>query len=151
MADVLAYAGLASVSGCWWTARGSGMGIWDGDVVRGVADDATFARSGSGNGSIADEFGRAGVYFTPAKKSDRITGWNVMRRVLSDAGKVDVPGLYIARTCEYFWATVPYLGRDQKRVEDVDSSGPDHAADAARYGCVRVRSEVRPIHVKGGL
>jgi hypothetical protein len=32
---------------------------------------------------------------------------------------------------------VPYLARDQKRVEDVDSSGPDHAADAVRYGCLR--------------
>lgn len=108
---------------------------------RGVADDAIFARSGSGNGSIADEFGRAGVYFSPAKKSDRITGWNIMRRLLSDAGKVDVPGLYVSRGCEYFWATVPYLGRDQKRVEDVDSSGPDHAADAVRYGCLRQRRE----------
>lgn len=60
-----------------------------------------------------------------------------MRRLLEDAGKPDVPGLYISRACEYFWSTVPYLARDQKRVEDVDSSGPDHAADAVRYGCLR--------------
>ena len=77
--------------------------------------------------------------FIPAKKADRITGWNIMRRLLQDAGKPDVPGLYIARHCEYFWATVPYLGRDPKRVEDVDSRGPDHAADAARYGCLYQR------------
>ena len=102
----------------------------------GVADDAIFAKTGHGAGSIADEFTRAGVRFMPAKKADRITGWNIMRRLLADAGKPDVPGLYIARTCEYFWETVPYLGRDQKRVEDVDSSGPDHAADAVRYGCL---------------
>jgi hypothetical protein len=61
----------------------------------------------------------------------------MMRRLLADAGKPDVPGLYISRSCEYFWATVPYLARDQKRVEDVDSSGPDHAADATRYGLLR--------------
>ncbi len=51
-----------------------------------------------------------------------------MRRLLTDAGKADVPGLYISRACEYFWQTVPYLARDAKRVEDVDT----HAADAVR-------------------
>jgi hypothetical protein len=32
-----------------------------------------------------------------------------MKRMLADAGKLDVPGLFISRSCEYFWATVPYL------------------------------------------
>lgn len=105
----------------------------------GVADDACFAKTGHSTGSIADEFARAGVLFDPAKKADRLTGWNIMRRMLADANKPDMPGLYISRTCSYFWETVPYLGRDQKRVEDVDSSGTDHAADAVRYGCLRER------------
>ena len=115
----------------------------------GVADDAIFAKSGHGAGSIADEFVRSGVYFNPAKKADRLTGWNIMRRLLADAGKVDKPGLYISRRCEYFWATVPYLGRDQRRIEDVDSQGADHGADACRYGCLRQRSEVKitPLHI----
>ncbi len=107
--------------------------------VEGVADDACFAKTGYGAGSIADEFKAAGVDFDPAKKSERIPGWQVMRRLLQDAGKLDVPGLYVARHCEYFWATVPYLGRDPRRVEDLDSRGPDHAADAVRYGCLRER------------
>jgi hypothetical protein len=102
----------------------------------GVADDACFAKSGHTSGSIADEFARGGVRFRPAKKADRISGWQRMRRLLADAGKPDVPGLYISRACQYFWATVPYLARDQKRIEDVDSSGPDHGADAVRYGCL---------------
>ena len=62
-----------------------------------------------------------------------------MRRYLADAGKPDKPGLYISRACEYFWSTVPYLARDVRRVEDVDSSGVDHGADAVRYGCLRLR------------
>ena len=103
----------------------------------GVADDAIFARIGSGEGAISDEFRRGGVIFFPAKKADRMTGWNIMRRMLADAGKPDVPGLYIARNCRYFWQTVPTLTRDPRRVEDLDSSGPDHAADAIRYGCLR--------------
>ncbi|MFC4593508.1 phage terminase large subunit [Sphingobium tyrosinilyticum] len=105
--------------------------------ARGVADDAIFAQTGHGSGSIANEFTRCGVHFQPAQKADRLTGWNIMRRLLSDAGKPDVPGLYVSRVCEYFWSTVPYLARDQKRIEDVDSSGPDHGADAVRYGCLR--------------
>ncbi len=100
----------------------------------GVADDAIFARTGSGAGSIAEEFRRERVHFQPARKADRLTGWNKMRRMLAHAGEPDRPGLYIARACSYFWGTVPMLSRDSKRIEDVDSSGPDHGADAARYG-----------------
>ncbi len=79
----------------------------------GVADDAIFANSGSGAGSIADEFRRAGVAFRPAKKADRVGGRNVMRRLLKDAGKADVPGLYIARSCEYFWQRERQRQRDR--------------------------------------
>lgn len=57
-----------------------------------------------------------------------------MRRLFSDAGKLDVPGLYVSPACEYFWSTVPYLARDQKRMEDIDSSGPDHAASGLSSG-----------------
>lgn len=117
--------------------------------ARGVADDAIFAKTGSGYGSIAEEFMRGGVHFAPAKKADRLTGWNIMRRLLADAGKPDVPGLYVSRACEYFWATVPYLARDQKRVEDVDSSGPDHGADAVRYGCLRRDDRLQKVQIVG--
>lgn len=126
--------------GLGWTAAVTAEAIrselcakWDVPPY-GVADDACFARSGASSGSIADEFARGGVYLQPARKADRITGWQRMKRLLADAGKRDKPGLYVSRAAQYFWATVPYLARDQKRVEDVDSSGPDHAADACRYG-----------------
>lgn len=115
----------------------------------GVADDAIFAKSGHGAGSIADEFMRGGVRFIPAQKADRLTGWNIMRRMLADAGKPDTPGLYVSRLCSYFWETVPYLGRDPKRIEDVDSSGPDHAADAVRYGCLRQKHEMKRVQIGG--
>lgn len=117
--------------------------------ARGVADDACFANTGHGSGSIAAEFMRYGVCFREARKADRLSGWNIMRRLLEDAGKPDVPGLYISRACEYFWSTVPYLARDQKRVEDVDSSGPDHAADAVRYGCLRRDDRMRRVRIGG--
>jgi len=109
--------------------------------ARGVADDAIFSATGSGAGSIAQEFMRYRVNFERANKGSRIMGWQVMRRLLGDAGKPDVPGLYISRNCSYFWETAPYLGRDPKRIEDLDSNGPDHAVDAIRYGCTKRYSE----------
>lgn len=57
-----------------------------------------------------------------------------MRRLLPHAGKPDRPGLYIARRCRYLWDTVPMLARDAKRIEDVDTTGPDHGADAVATG-----------------
>ncbi|HIQ41853.1 MAG TPA: hypothetical protein EYH47_03800 [Pseudomonas oleovorans] len=114
----------------------------------GVADDAIFAKGGHAAGSIADEFSRCGVRFDPAKKADRITGWNIMRRLLADAGQVDKPGLYISRSCSYLWETLPTLARDQKRIEDVDSSGPDHGADAVRYGCLRQARAVSSVPLR---
>lgn len=113
----------------------------------GVADDAIFSNHGSSMGTIADEFRRHGVYFNPAKKGDRIHGWQKMRTLLSQAGMPDKPGLYISRSCEYFWSTVPYLGRDPRRVDDVDSRTADHGADACRYACLfeKPTMSVRPI------
>jgi hypothetical protein len=115
----------------------------------GVADDACFNNHGHNAGSIADEFRAAGVDFTPAKKGDRVTGWQVVRRLMQDAGKPDVPGLYIARDCTYAWQTLPYLGRDPRYVEDLDSRGPDHAADAIRYGCLRERHTMQRVKLSG--
>ena len=115
----------------------------------GVADDACFAHHGHGAGSISEEFAAYGVHFIPAKKADRRTGWEIMRRMLQHAGQLDVPGLYISRNCEYFWSTVPYLGRDPKRIDDVDSTGPDHGADAARYGLLYQRMYIEEVQLTG--
>lgn len=117
--------------------------------LEGSADDAIFAQHGHDTGSLSDEFRREGVYFWPAKKGSRKGGWETMRRLLQDAGKLDKPGLYISRACEYFWATVPYLARDPKDAEDLDSRGPDHAADSVRYGVLyqERRTIVRPLKV----
>lgn len=114
---------------------------------QGSADDSIFARAGHATGSLADEFRRGGVYFYPARKSDRVSGWHVMRRLLADAGKPDVPGLYVSRRCTYWWQTVPFLPRDMRRIEDLDSSAQDHAADGSRYGILRVvrRTKVEPL------
>lgn len=120
---------------------------WD-IKAKGVADDAIFAQHGSKAGSIADEFKREGVYFKRAEKQDRKSGWEIMRRMLQDAGKPDKPGLYITRNCEYFWSTVPYLGRDPRNTEDLDTRGADHGADAVRYGVLyEQRKALKPVMI----
>lgn len=103
-----------------------------------MADDAIFARTGSGvTVSIAGECRKGGVLLRPAKKADRVGGWETLRRLMQDAGKPDRPGFYAARQCEYFWSTVPTLARDPRKGNDLDSRGPDHAADACRYAVLR--------------
>jgi hypothetical protein len=100
----------------------------------GPADDAIFSRTGSASGTIANEFSREGVHWRRANKGSRVAGWERMRTLLSDAGKPDRPGLYMARNCSYLWGTLPVLGRDPKQANDVDTRQPDHGADALRYG-----------------
>lgn len=125
----------------------SGLGLTvpeiAGDVVRmceawgvrpeGALDDACFAKHGH-ELTLADEYRKAGLRVQPARKGDRVSGWALMRTMMADAGKPDKPGFYVSRNCEYFAKTVPYLGRDKRRPEDLDTKQADHAADAARYG-----------------
>jgi hypothetical protein len=109
----------------------------------GVADDAIFARLGLPDAaSIASEFQRCGVTLQPAHKGDRLSGWGRMRTLLAQAGMTDRPGLYVSRACSGFWATVPYVARDERRREDVDTRGADHWADAARYSLQAQRDAV---------
>lgn len=116
--------------------------------AQGVADDAIFNATGSEKGSIAEEFARSGVHFRRAKKGGRIARWQVMRRLLQDAGKPDVPGLYVSRRCKQWWETVPSLPRDPRRPEDVDTTAADHAADACSYGITH-NPTPQTIKVKG--
>jgi hypothetical protein len=111
----------------------------------GAADDASFAKTGHSAGSIAAEFAQCGVFFYPAQKGDRISGWTRMRTMLAASGALDQRGLYVSRACRYWWATTPFLPRDPRRPEDVDSRGPDHAADATRYGILRERREAQMV------
>jgi len=108
----------------------------------GCADDAIFSETGHAAGSIADEFRSNGVSFVAANKGGRVSGWQRMRTLLSQAKDPDLPGLFVARRCLYWWGTVPVLQRDPRRREDVDTTGPDHGADANRYGIVYQRPQI---------
>ena len=103
----------------------------------GVIDDACFANLGSQDGTIADQFRKAGVHFRKAHKGSRASGWNILRTLMTQAGQPDVPGLYIGKNCQYLWETLPSLPRDPRNPEDLDTRANDHGADGLRYGCLR--------------
>ena len=115
----------------------------------GIMDDAVFSAHGSEAGTLAAEYRRAGLIVHPARKGDRVSGWETMRRLMANAGKPDEPGLYVSSRCEYFLATVPFLDRDDKRPEDINTRSADHAADAVRYALNYERPVFRKVKAKG--
>jgi hypothetical protein len=67
----------------------------------------------------------------PASK-DRIGGWVNVHNWLSIAPD-GLPYLMFAPDCINTIRTIPELIHDENKVEDLDSEGEDHAADALRY------------------
>jgi hypothetical protein len=43
------------------------------------------------------------------------------------------PMFYVFKNCESFIRTIPLLQFDEHKVEDIDTDGEDHIADAWRY------------------
>lgn len=111
-----------------------------------VLDPAAFARDGGP--SIAERMAARRVHFHPADNSrvgkrGAMGGWDVVRQRLKGD---DRPMLLIASTCTHLIRTLPMAQHDPRHLEDVDSSGEDHAIDALRYGCLArpwVRAEAK--------
>lgn len=85
-----------------------------------------------GGPSIAESMSRKGVKFRAADNS-RIAGWQEVRgRFLGE----EKPMLFMFSTCTNLIRTLPNLQHDEKKPEDIDTEGDDHAADTLRYGCM---------------
>jgi hypothetical protein len=98
-----------------------------------------FNRKSDGSISIADEFENMwgnlnGEYYLGLDRgsNDRIKGWAVMHRWLSTAPD-GFPFWQITDRCENLIRTLPFLVYDEHKVEDLDTTQEDHAADAVRY------------------
>lgn len=110
-----------------------------------VADPSIFIKSGGP--SIYDKM-KEGAENAGGdlsfKKADnaRIPGWQEMRDRLEAAlyDRPERPGLWVLSTCTDWLRTVPILGRDSRRGDDVDSKAEDHAADDTRYACMEKAS-----------
>ncbi|OCC24872.1 terminase [Croceicoccus estronivorus] len=96
----------------------------------GVGDDAR----GLQNDTLLEQLSKYGLQLTKPRK-DRISGWVKVKAMMAAArdGDPDTPGLWISERCRYALETLPLLPRDDVRMEDVDTTAADHAADAIRY------------------
>lgn len=111
----------------------------------GVGDDA----AGLGE-TLLEHMKRSGVWLQRPIK-ERVGGWQAMRQMLAAAKERNgSPGMWVSERCKYFWQTVPFVQRDDSRPEDIETGGPDHAADAARYAVMHAtRSGLRVGRVRG--
>ena len=74
-----------------------------------------------------------------AGDNDRVPGWSLMREMVDwqdgpDHQLLVPPRLHIFNTCTNLEREMREAIHDNKRIEDVDTDGDDHAIDAARYG-----------------
>ncbi len=104
----------------------------------GCGDSAIFAEHGHESRSLGHEFIDNGLMIEPAPKGRRVDGWATLRERFSNAekhGERERPAIYInEHLCPYLWETIRILTPDMRDREDVDTNGPDHGADALRYG-----------------
>ena len=103
-----------------------------GKQIIGVADPAIWnAESGE---SVADVASRHGVYFAKGDNA-RIPGWMQMHyRFFFDENGDAM--MYFFKNCKGAIRTLPTLLYDEYKVEDLDTDGEDHIADALRYFCM---------------
>ena len=100
-----------------------------GKVIMGIADPAIWdAETGE---SIADTAAKHQVFFSKGDHQ-RIAGWMQChyRLAFDENG---FPMFYVFKNCEHFIRTIPLLQYDDHKVEDIDTDGEDHIADAWRY------------------
>lgn len=91
--------------------------------------------------------------FVTANKSpgSRKQGWELLRTRLEASQKqpMEDPGFFIFENCVQWIRTVPVLPRDNKDMDDVDSSAEDHTADETRYRVLAAKKISRRIKVSG--
>ncbi len=117
-----------------------------GETIRyGVADPSIFNQDGGP--SIGERLRRKNLRVIPADntrvgRAGAAGGWDQLRaRITGEDGK---PMLYVFDTCRGIIRTLPVLQHDPDRMEDLDTNGEDHAADAARYACMSRPMTAKP-------
>ena len=101
----------------------------------GPADGQIYNVNEKESGSIAARMEEEGVTFYPADKSrgTRKNGLELIRIALENSRMGEGPGLYVMDHCESFIETVPGIPRDEKDMDDVDTTSEDHIYDEVRY------------------
>ncbi|MCK9370406.1 phage terminase large subunit [Candidatus Dojkabacteria bacterium] len=115
------------------------------EYVFSVADPSIFAQHGFvdsfGGQTIAESFARQGVIWTPASNR-RVDGWSIMHQYL-DCKSGD-PKMRYFNTCHDSIRTIPGQIHDDKKPEDLDTKGEDHAVDTDRYFLLALHESSAP-------
>lgn len=105
-------------------------------VASGSADNQIWNNNNSDNDCIADIMESEGVYWERSDKSagSRKNGLQLFRDMLKNTvDNAEQPHIYFMNNCIASISTIPVLPRDEKNLDDVDTSTEDHAYDMVRY------------------
>ena len=110
-------------------------GIIKTDIEAGPADNQIFSNNESSTDSLSKMMEDENVTWTKSDKSSgsRMNGFELFRIALDNSLKNEGAGLYVFNTCKAFIETIPVLPRDEKRLDDVDTTAEDHVYDEVRY------------------
>lgn len=105
-------------------------------VASGSADNQIWNNTNSDNDCIADIMEKEDVYWERSDKSagSRKNGLQLFRDMLKNTvDGNEYPHIYFMNNCVASISTIPVLPRDEKNLDDVDTSTEDHAYDMVRY------------------
>lgn len=106
--------------------------VKSGRISKSLADPSMWAGDGHTGEDYASTFARNGVSLMKAD-NERVLGWGRLRHWFREAPD-GFPWLMYHPRCVTSIRTIPTLVRDKSDPDDLDTTGEDHPADAARYG-----------------
>ena len=116
---------------------------WDLSVAEGcnimVADPACWSKIDD-TLSIAEKFSAVGWTMEKAN-NDRISGLIALHDHMKLKAEDGRPMLLVFEHCHAFIRTIPELIADEKRPEDIDTTGEDHVYDESRYAIMSRQSK----------
>lgn len=104
-----------------------------GRISKSIGDPSMWAKDGHMGESYEETFRRNGVRMVQAD-NERAMGWGRYRHWLRPHPEDGLGWIVYHPDCKYATRSIPSLVHDKMNVDDVDTDGEDHAADADRYG-----------------
>lgn len=111
------------------------QGYVSGTIYGGPADNQIENVVESDTDTIAKKMRDEGVIWEKSDKSpgSRINGLQLFRDRLQATLRQEGPGVYFMDNCRASIATIPILPRDEKKIDDIDTTAEDHPWDMTRY------------------
>lgn len=94
--------------------------------------------------TIEKKMAKVGIRWEESDKSpgSRKNGMELFRERLNAALKGEGPAIYFMRNCRASIKLIPKLPRDEKKIDDVDTTAEDHSWDMVRYRVLKGNNKV---------